>query len=106
MSRDFGIYPDNESPKLWWGARGIIRYYGNSLDIPWDRQSHEFADGEDKDDFIYWIDKTAIPKLEECVKYRDTRKVSFDSDSGRFHCEAEDRNSGGYLYIGAWSREG
>lgn len=106
MSRDFGIYPENREPKLWWGARAICsRDYG--LDIPWDRQNFD-GDREhtDIDEFFHWINTVAIPKLNEIVKgYQGTKNIRFDSENGCFHCEADDRCSYGYLYIGCWTTE-
>lgn len=105
MSREFGIYPENRNPKLWWGARAIAsKKYG--LDIPWDRQNFEGnEDSSDKDDFFHWLNNTAIPELDKRVKSGKLTNISFDSEGGCFHCEADDRNSYGYLYIGAWTTE-
>jgi len=99
MSREFGIYPEDKTPKMWWGARAIAtdRKYG--IDVPFDRQNYE---GEKDDDFLHWINHTVFPALNKKLKNYETEKISFDSESGRFHCEAADRNSGGYLYIGCW----
>ncbi|MEA5040035.1 MAG: hypothetical protein VB086_09380 [Clostridiaceae bacterium] len=99
MNKDFGIYPDNMTPRCWWGARAIATNHKYGLDIPWDRQCY---DGEKDDDFLFWINNTVIPKLDQRFKNCDTKIISFNSDSGRFHCEASDRNNYGYLYIGCW----
>lgn len=96
----FGIYPENTNPELWWGARAIVTKY--RLDIPRDRQNFE-GDKAASADFIQWINDVALPYIEdECIP-RKTKNISIDSDDGRYHCEADDRNSGGYLYIGAWT---
>ena len=39
MNYRFGIYPENKTPELWWGARAIVSKY--RLDIPRDRQNFE-----------------------------------------------------------------
>lgn len=100
MSKEFGIYPENITPKMWWGARAIITR--GQFDIPYDRKSFD-GDSSDTDDFFFWINNTAMPKVIELVQKRDTKEISFDSEGGRFHCEAADRDSGGYLYIGCWT---
>ena len=104
MSREFGIYPETHEPKFYWGARAIITR--GDIDIPWDRKSFD-GDRESPDvaDFFDWINRTAMPKLSMKVDNYDTKGISFDSEDGRFHCEADDRNSGGYLYIGCWTTE-
>ena len=104
---EWGVAPEN--CKMAWGARAIIKYNRYSderdIDIPWDRQSFARDDDcrMDKDDFVYWINNSAIPHLESKVKKYDTKHIELHSDGGHFHCVAEDRSSGGYLYIGAWS---
>ena len=106
MARDFGIYPENREPKLWWGARAIATNRKYGLDIPWDRQNFEGdKDSPDKDDFFYWLNHVAIPELDNRFKKYETKEISFDSENGCFHCEADDHDSGGYLYIGAWTTE-
>lgn len=102
MNYRFGIYPKNETPKLWWGARAIITKYG--LDIPRDRQNFEGdKTSDDLDDFFWWINNCAIYQIEESIKKGKTKNISIESDAGCYHCEADDHNSGGYLYIGAWT---
>ena len=107
MSKEFGIYPNDIKPKLWWGARAIAtdRKYG--LDIPWNRQNFEGnGDDLDKEDFLYWLNNVALPKIDKMFKsYESTKGISIDSENGCFHCEADDKCSGGYLYIGAWITE-
>ncbi|MGE4353514.1 MAG: hypothetical protein AB7D36_05470 [Oscillospiraceae bacterium] len=99
MSREFGIYPENKVPKIWWGARAIATNRKYGIDVPYDRQNYE---GEKDEDFLYWINHTVFPALNKKLKNYETEHISFDSESGRFHCEAADRGSGGYLYIGCW----
>lgn len=106
MARDFGIYPENVTPKLWWGARAIATNRNYGIDIPYDRQNFEGdKDSPDKDEFFYWLNNVAIPELNKRFRNYETMKISFESESGCFHCEADDRSSGGYLYIGAWTTE-
>ena len=95
----FGIYPDNKTPQMWWGARAIIEK--KDINIPYDRQSFE-GDKINSDELISWINKTAIPKFSESIKNGIISNISFLSDCGKFHCKADDRNSHGYLYIGCW----
>lgn len=102
MSREWGIYPEAATPKMWWGARAIITK--GKLEVLYDRQNFE-GNVSEADDFFAWLNKTAIPKLAEEAKRYNTQHVFFDSDDGRFHCEAKDMNSGGYLYIGCWPNE-
>lgn len=104
MSKDFGIYPQDKTPKLWWGCRAIINK--GYIDIPYDRKSFEGNPHDtDAEDFFFWINNTAIPKLEEKIKQRDTKNIYFKSESEMFICEASDRQSGGYLYIGCYTSD-
>ena len=107
MARDFGIYPENREPKLWWGARAIITQ--GYVDIPWDRKNFDGdKDSPELDDFFSWINNVAMPKVEGCVETRKWGygiKLSFNSEDGRFHLEADTKESGGYLYIGAWTND-
>ena len=104
---EWGIFPDDREVKMFWGARGAIRknYNGTSrLELYPDRQS--FARDADakksKSDFVEWINNTLIPILEQRVKNGSTFHIELTSSDGCFGAVAEDRDSGGYLYIGAW----
>lgn len=108
MSHEFGHYPEEFTPKMYWGARAIIESNKSICILP-DRQSFEQLEGSrmDKDDFICWLNSVALPAISEKAKTGFFRKwediFALDSDSGAFHCEATPKNSyGGYLYIGAW----
>lgn len=114
MSHEWGNYPENIEPKMYWGARAIIENSKGVKDIVLlsSRQSFEQLDGSrmDKDDFICWINETVLPAIREKAKYRffyrweDT--FIMDSDGGVFHCEATPKGSyGSYLYIGCWEVE-
>ena len=97
MSREFGIYPTNREPQLWIGCRAIITE--RRFDVPWDRWSTDIKYKSGKEDFVWWINNVAIPRLEADVK-GGKRHFQFSSESGYFICEADDRDSGGYLYCG------
>ena len=100
---EWGIYPQDFRPRIYWGARSIIT--GGSVDLLPDRQSFQSAPDvykDERDEFIAWIDKQAIPYLNQKVRVQDTAHIEFSSRDGLFRCIAEDRNSGGYLYIGAY----
>lgn len=93
--------------KMFWGARGVIRYdrYENKrrLELYPDRQSFVADDTEQKSAFVDWINDELIPCLDGCVRAYDTKHVELESNDRKFHALAEDRNSGGYFYIGAWA---
>ena len=98
MSREFGLYPTNREPQMWIGCRAIITE--KRFDVPYDRWSRDIKH-EDRD-FIKWINNVAIPKINAGLK--DGRKAFwFGSEDGRFACEADDKDSGGYLYCGFYS---
>lgn len=104
---EWGIFPEYRKVKMFWGARGAIRtnYKGNPyLELYPDRQSFERDDDarESKSDFVDWINNELIPCMEGCVKARDTQHVELTSNDGRFCAVITDRNSGGYIYVGAW----
>lgn len=111
MSHEWGNYPENLAPKMYWGARAIIERSGGKkqLSLLPDRQSFERLEGSrmGKDDFIDWINTKVLPAIREKAKggfFNAWEDVFFlDSDSPAFHCEATPKNSGGsYLYIGCW----
>lgn len=100
MSREFGIYPKDREPQLWIGCRAIISK--NGLDIPLDRWSTDIKYESGKDDFVWWVNNVAIPIIEVGVR-EGRKKFWFSSESSYYTCEADDRNSGGYLYCGFYS---
>lgn len=108
MSREWGIYPEDCEPKQWWGARALIE--NRRFVLLFDRQNYEQgekASDTDKGDMFFWMENTMDPAIQEQVKKGFFRKwedvFRLDSESGRFHCEATTKNSGGaYLYIGVW----
>ena len=99
---------------MFWGARGAMRYHAGGyynnyrssreLELYPDRQSFVADNDIWKPLFVEWINEKVIPALEKCVRiYMNTSHIEIDSDDGNFHAVAENRDSGGYLYIGAWS---
>ena len=102
MSREFGLYPTNREPQLWIGCRAIITR--REFDVPWDRWSNDIKYESGKEDFVWWINNVAIPKIEDNLKEGRT-KFWLGSENDLFVCEADDRNSGGYLYCGFYSTE-
>lgn len=105
---EWGIFPKETEPKLFWGARGVIVYsrfdQKRRLDLYSDRQSFCMEDeAEGKEEFVDWINHELIPLLETKVRRYDTAHIECASANGKYHAIAEDRSSGGYLYIGAWA---
>lgn len=97
-----------DGAKMYWGARGVIRYsrYDNerTLEVYPDRQGFTADDTTDKPAFVDFINDELFPFLEKKVKQYSTERIKLESADGRFRALAEDRNSGGYLYIGAWAK--
>jgi len=113
MSHEWGNYPENFTPKMYWGARAILERVsgqpGKSLDLLPDRQSFERLDGSRRnpDTFIAWINKKVLPELRCLARenhfYEWDDLVTIQSEDGSFMCQATPKNSGGeYLYIGCW----
>jgi len=113
MSHEWGNYPENFTPKMYWGARAILERVsgrpGKSLDLLPDRQSFERLDGSQRnpDTFIAWINKKVLPELRRLARenhfYEWNDLVTIQSEDGSFMCQATPKNSGGeYLYIGCW----
>ncbi len=113
MGHEWGNYPENFIPKMYWGARAILQQQigqsGKSLDLLPDRQSFERLDGsqQETDMFIDWINEKVLPELRclarENLFYEWSDLVTIQSEDGSFMCQATPKNSGGdYLYIGCW----
>lgn len=102
MSKEFGLYPNNV-PHYWIGARMIVS--GGEMYIPWDRWSSEFHSTQRKHELISWVNNYAIDEVMRRIKEfgRDTGWHFFDSEDGKFRCEYDDRNSGGYVYLGFYN---
>lgn len=113
MSHEWGNYPENFTPKMYWRARAILERVsglpGKSLDLLPDRQSFERLDGSQKnpDMFIDWINKKVLPELRRLARdnhfYEWNDLATIQSEDGTFMCQATPKGSGGeYLYIGCW----
>lgn len=100
MSREFGLYPTNREPQLWIGCRATIT--DKVFDVPWGRWSEDIKYESGRDDFVWWINNVAIPKIEMGLR-EGRKKFWFGSESRFYTCEADDRDSGGYLYCGFYS---
>lgn len=113
MSHEWGNYPENFAPKMFWGARAILERRRGSRErelylLP-DRQCLEQMEGSrrDKGEFIDWINKMVLPDLRSLARKNFFREwedmATIRSEDGSFICQATPKNSGGeYLYIGCW----
>lgn len=113
MSHEWGNYPENFTPKMYWGARAILErqdgYPGKALYLLPDRQSFEQLEGSqrDQDGFFSWINTKVLPKLRLFARENRFHEwkdlVTIQSEDGSFMCQATPKGSGGeYLYIGCW----
>ena len=92
-----------QGAKMFWGARAVINRSGG-LEIYRDRQNYTADDETDKEAFFDWLNGHVMDALMKCVKEHRTAHILVGSPADHdFVCKAEDRNSGGYLYIGAWA---
>ena len=81
---------------------GIEARFSDLTELEQKKILDDLADDYYKDDFVWWINNVAIPKLEVGVK-EGRKKFWFGSENGFYTCEADDRDSGGYLYCGFYS---
>ena len=113
MSHEWGNYPENFIPKMYWGARAILERAsdrpGKALYLLPDRQSFERLDGSQKeqDAFFDWINEKVLPELRRLAGenrfYGWNDLVTIQSENGAFMCQATPKsNYGEYLYIGCW----
>ena len=116
MSHEWGNYPENFTPKMYWGARAILERQsglpGKVLCLLPDRQSFERLDGSqrEQDVFFDWINTKVLPKL-RCLasenhfhEWKDLATIQ--SEDGAFMCQSTPKGScGEYLYIGCWEVE-
>ena len=113
MSHEWGNYPEDFTPKMYWGARAILQRVsgqpGKMLDLLPDRQSFERLEGsqQSQDAFFSWINKKVLPELRHYARanrfYEWGDLVTIQSEDGCFMCQATPKSSGGeYLYIGCW----
>ena len=116
MSHEWGNYPENFTPKMYWGARAILErgsgYPGKALYLLHDRQSFEQLEGSqrDQDSFFSWINTKVLPELRRLARenrfYEWNDLVTIQSEDGAFMCQATPKGSyGEYLYIGCWEVE-
>ena len=116
MNHEWGNYPENFTPKMYWGARAILKkesgHPGKVLDLLPDRQSFEQLDGSkrSKDEFLNWINTQVLPELRRLARENKFQVwedlATIKSEDGLFECQATPKNSaGGYLYIGCWETE-
>ena len=116
MSHEWGNYPENFTPKMYWGARAILEREidgpGKALYLLPDRQSFEQLDGSqrDQDAFFEWINTEVLPELRRLAGenrfYEWNDLVMIQSEDGAFMCQATPKGSyGEYLYIGCWEIE-
>ena len=116
MSHEWGNYPEDFTPKMYWGARAILErqsgYPGKALYLLPDRQSFEQLEGSqrDQDAFFGWINTEVLPELRQLARenrfYEWNDLVTIHSEDGAFMCQATPKGSyGEYLYIGCWEVE-
>lgn len=116
MSHEWGNYPENFTPKMYWGARAILERDsyrpGKALYLLLDRQSFERLDGSqrDQDAFFDWINTKVLSELRRLARenrfYEWNDLVTVQSEDGAFMCQAMPKDSyGEYLYIGCWEIE-
>lgn len=116
MSHEWGNYPEDFIPKMYWGARAILEREsgcpGKALYLLRDRQSFERLDGSQRgqDTFFSWINTEVLPELRRLARenrfYEWSDLVTIQSEDGAFMCQATPKGSGGeYLYIGCWEVE-
>lgn len=116
MSHEWGNYPENFTPKMYWGARVILERRsgqpGKSPNLLLDRQSFERLDGsqQSQDAFFTWINEKVLPELRHLARenrfYEWNDLVTLRSEDSAFICQVTPKNSGGeYLYIGCWETE-
>jgi hypothetical protein len=111
----FGYPADVKERELYWGARAIFesgrfegfgkkqKYIPPYIDLVHDRQSFVGNEHERKQEFLDWLNKTALPALRKWAEgvSPDSRDV-FVYGNGVFVLKASPNASYGYMYIGAW----
>ena len=113
MGHEWGNYPKNFTPKMYWGARAILErrsgHPGKALCLLPDRQSFEQLEGSrnKSDVFFNWINTKALPELRRLARENRFHEwndlATIQSEDGSFMCQATPKGSyGEYLYIGCW----
>ena len=116
MSHEWGNYPEDFTPKMYWGARAILEREsdqpGKALYLLLDRQSFEQLDGNqrEQDVFFSWVNTKVLPELRRLARenrFHDWNDLAtIQSEDGAFMCQTTPKGSGGeYLYIGCWEVE-
>ena len=101
---EWGIYPEGITPRMYWGARAIIT--SGEVELLWGRQSFEAEEDvseAERDTFMDWINRKALPIVNIHVRGKNTEHIMLKSIYDPYFLIAEDRESGGYLYIGAYA---
>ena len=109
MSHEWGNYPENFTPKMYWGARAILERQsglpGKALCLLYDRQSFEQLEGSqrDQDVFFDWINTTALPELRRLARenrfYEWNDLTTIQSEDGAFMGQATPRAAMGNTSI-------
>ena len=92
----------NSGAVMFWGARAVINRQ-RGIEIYRDRQNFTADDETDKQEFVKWINEGLIPIIAQYAKkYKHGPLITCDA-TGRFTATMDGRNSGGYIYVGAWA---
>lgn len=131
ISLMWGGFPPSPTARIAWGARAIfnlladpvrdrrgrlVRYQSRAdLDIPYDRQEMQVAEGvgecePERRALVTWINDVGLPKIRTLIEEGDVNTgspkiVAHASPCGRYQITASPRASHGYLYIVAWTEE-
>ena len=92
----------NDGAVMYWGARAVINRH-RGIELYRDRQGFTADDETDKAEFFKWINSSLIPVVQQYAKKYKRGPVLTSDATGRFFAEMDDRNSGGYIYVGAWA---
>jgi hypothetical protein len=94
----------NSGAVMYWGARAVINRQ-RGIEIYHDRQSFTADDDTAKAEFFEWLNSAVVYNLEQYAKKRKSGPVITCHEDGNyfFTAEMDDRNSGGYIYVGAWA---
>lgn len=110
LKMPWGINPPVAKP-IAWGARAIFRRTTHTadLDYVWDRQEMVGGTEEERQAFVQWINKEAIPRIRtelmaSDIYPRDATQVELPWKG--FMIVFSPKQSCGYLYIGIWPMEG
>lgn len=109
MSHERGNYPENFTPKMYWGARAILERdsyrLGKALYLLPDRQSFERLDGSQRgqDAFFDWINTKVLSELRRLARenrfYEWNDLVTVQSEDVAFMCQATPKGSYGGISL-------